>query len=282
MIEINLKIGYQDEVIKLKTTMDFLKNPTRIDIMPEYTLIDKIEQCVFFVDYSQKNELLLDLMKQGRGMDRTLIFVGMKHKADKIVDVLISGGIKAEAIHSNKSQIQRVRALESFRSGKAKVLVATDIAARGIDIKNISHVINYDLPNEPENYIHRIGRTARAGADGIAYSFCCAADRNFLNQIERITKRKTPVAEHKWHSLDAKNAEGKDAKPVPRVQRGEGRPRSRSRNDNRGNVRRSSRGDTRGNGGHGRSRRSGGRERSGRIGGRSRSGNNSGRSRPRR
>ncbi len=253
-------------------TMDFLKNPTRIDITPESTPVDKIEQCVFFVDHDRKNELLLDLMNQGKGMDQTLIFVGMKHKADKVVDILARGGIRAEAIHGNKSQIQRVRALENFRSGRASVLVATDIAARGIDIKNISHVINYDLPNEPENYVHRIGRTARAGAEGTAYSFCCASDRNFLNQIERITKRKTPVADHKWHSLSAKNAEGKDAKPAPRVQRGEGRPRGRG-SGSRGNVRRSSRGDARGNGGRGRF---------GRRGGRSKSGGSSRRSRQRR
>ena len=262
-------------------TMDFLKNPTRIDITPEFTPVDKIEQCVFFVDYNRKNELLLDLMNQGT--ERTLIFVGMKHKADKIVDVLARGGIKADAIHGNKSQIQRVRALENFKSGKVKVLVATDIAARGIDVKNISHVVNYDLPNEPENYIHRIGRTARAGKGGVAYSFCCASDRNFLNQIERITKRKTPIAEHKWHSLDAKNATGADAKPAPRRQRGEGRPRGRGGSDGRGNVRSSSRGNARGNGGHGRSSRSGGgSSRSIRSGGRSRSGNSSGRSRSRR
>jgi len=221
-------------------------------------------------------------MKQGNGMDRTLIFVGMKHKADKVVDVLARGGISASAIHGNKSQIQRTRALENFRTGKIKVLVATDIAARGIDVKNISHIVNYDLPNEPENYIHRIGRTARAGKGGIAYSFCCASDRNFLNQIERITKKKTPIAEHKWHSLDAKNATGVDAKPAPRRQRGEGRPRGRGGSDGRGNVRSSGRGNARGSGGHGRSSRSGGGSSRSIRSGRSNSGRSAGRSRSRR
>ncbi len=106
--------------------------------------------------------------------------------------------------------------MENFRSGKVKVLVATDIAARGIDVKNISHIVNYDLPNEPENYVHRIGRTARAGAKGVAYSFCEARDRDFLHEIERITKNKTREAEHKYHSLTAKNAVGAAARPLPK------------------------------------------------------------------
>jgi ATP-dependent RNA helicase RhlE len=199
--------------------MDFLKDPARVEITPQSTPVDKIDQCVFFVDQEDKNKLLMDLIKKDIG--RTLIFVGMKHKADKVVEVLARGGIRAEAIHGNKSQIQRTRALDNFKSGKSMVLVATDIAARGIDVKKISHVINYDLPNEPENYIHRIGRTARAGKEGIAYSFCSASDRNFLNQIERITKKRTPVADHRYHSVKAKSAEGADARPAPRIQRGE-------------------------------------------------------------
>jgi len=267
--------------------LDFLKNPVRIDITPECVAVDKIEQCVFFVDQTDKNELLLDLIKQ-QSMNKVLVFVGMKYKADRVVRILEKAGVSADAIHGNKSQYQRTRALNNFKNGKTRVLVATDIAARGIDIKNIGHVINFDLPNEPENYVHRIGRTARAGADGTAYSFCAAEDRNFLNQIERITKRKIAHADHKYHSLKAKNAEGKDAKPAPRRGFGvrgsgvSGRPRGRGGSDGRGNVRSSSRGNARG-GGHGRSSRSGGgSSRSIRSGGRSRSGNSSGRSRSRR
>ena len=238
-------------------TLDFLRNPVRIDITPESIAVDKIEQCVFFIDQKDKNELLIDLIKQ-QNMTKVLVFVGMKYRADKVVRALYQAGISAESIHGNKSQYQRDRALNNFKSGKAKVLVATDIAARGIDVKNIGHVINFDLPNEPENYVHRIGRTARAGKEGTAYSFCAAEDRNFLNQIERITKRKIEHVEHKYHSLAAKNAEGKDAKPAPRRQRGEGRPRGRGGSDGRGNVRSRGRGNARGNGGHGRSARSGG------------------------
>lgn len=224
---------------------DFLKNPERIAVTPEATPVNKIEQCVFFIDPENKNELLLDLVNQQK-MNRILIFVAMKHKADKVARILERGGITAEAIHGNKSQFQRTRALKNFKSGKARVLVATDIAARGIDVDGISHVINFDLPNEPENYVHRIGRTARAGADGTAYSFCCAQDRNFLNQIERIMKRRLEHADHKYHSIRAKSAEGEDAKPKPR--QGRNRPaRGRGGSDGRGNVRKKSRGNAKGN-----------------------------------
>ncbi|MBT3398009.1 DEAD/DEAH box helicase [archaeon] len=213
-------------------TRDFLKNPTRVEITPQSTPVEKIEQCVFYVDQENKNELLLDLISQQK-MSCILIFVAMKHKADKVATMLNRAGINADAIHGNKSQFQRTRALNNFKIGKIKVLVATDIAARGIDINNISHVINYDLPNEPENYVHRIGRTARAGNEGTAYSFCAADERNYLHQIERITKRKMEHAEHKYHSLRAKNATGADAKPRPRRRGGGGRGRSGSQSRER-------------------------------------------------
>ncbi len=199
-------------------TRKFLKNPIRIEITPQSTPVEKIEQCVFYIDKENKNELLLDLIEQEK-MSCVLVFVGPKYRADKIAMMLRRNNIMADSIHGNKSQIQRTRALADFKRGRINVLVATDIAARGIDVDNISHVINYDLPNEPENYIHRIGRTARAGNDGVAYSFCSAEDRNYLNQIERITKKRTPQAEHKYHSIKAKNAEGIHAKPKPRQPR---------------------------------------------------------------
>ena len=240
-------------------TLDFLKNPVRIDITPEYTPVDKIEQCVFFIDQNDKPKLLLELIKdtapkgippaqtasakadKGGNMDKVLVFVGMKYRADKVVRILNQGGVSADAIHGNKSQYQRDLALRNFKSGKTRVLVATDIAARGIYVKNIGHVINFDLPNEPENYIHRIGRTARAGKEGTAYSFCEATDRNYLNQIERLIKKKIEHVEHKYHSLNAKNAKGNDAKPAPRNGRGGRssgeRPRGRGGSAGRGNVR---------------------------------------------
>ncbi len=215
----------------------FLDDPVKIEITPQSTPIDKIEQCVFFVDKEHKDELLLDLIEQQK-MSCVLVFVGMKHRANKVAMILSRNGIWTSAIHGNKTQIQREKALRDFKSGKIKVLVATDIAARGIDVQNISHVINYDLPNESENYVHRIGRTARAGNDGVAYSFCSAEDRNYLNQIERIIKKKIEQAEHKWHSINAKNAKGVNAKPRSRSgsgSRGPGRSsnsRSYSRDRN--------------------------------------------------
>jgi ATP-dependent RNA helicase RhlE len=219
-------------------TEDFLKNPERIEITPESTPVDKIEQCVFFVDQTNKKELLLDLIQQ-QNMDSILVFVKAKHRANRVALMLRAGGIKADAIHGDKSQYQRTRALKDFKSGRIQALVATDIAARGIDVDNISHVINFDLPNEPENYVHRIGRTARAGASGVAYSFCAAEDRNYLNQIERITKKRTPHAEHKYHSTKAKNAEGAEAKPKPRGSGGmsRGPRRSQNRSPRRGGAR---------------------------------------------
>jgi len=273
-------------------TLDFLKDPVRVDIAPEHIAVDKIEQCVFFIDQRDKIDLLIDLIKQQK-MNKVLVFVGMKYRADKIVTALERAGISAEAIHGNKSQHQRTRALNNFKNGRAMVMVATDIAARGIDIKDIGHVINFDLPNEPENYVHRIGRTARAGKEGTAYSFCEACDRNFLHQIERLTKRRIEQADHKYHSLTAKNAVGNAAKPAPRrgfggsgrgnsrggSSGGRGGRDNRSRGNSGGRSRDSGRGRSSGSdrsGGHGRSAR-GGESR-----GRSRSGNSAGRNRSRR
>lgn len=199
-------------------TRQFLKNPIRIEVTPQSTPVEKVKQCIFFIDSENKIELLLDLIKQEK-IECSLVFVKTKHKADKVARTLSQNHIRTDAIHGNKSQAQRTQALNDFKTGKIKILVATDIAARGIDVENISHVINFDLPNEPENYIHRIGRTARAGNDGTAYSFCSSEERDFLNQIERITKTKTEYAEHKYHSTKAKNATGKNAKPKPRQQR---------------------------------------------------------------
>jgi len=210
-----------NEVLEL--TRKFLKDPIRMEIAPQATPIEKIKQCIFFIDSENKIELLLELINEQK-MSCILIFVKTKHKADKLARMLNQNKIRADSIHGDKSQHHRMRALEDFKTGKILALVATDVAARGLDIDNISHVVNYDLPNEPENYVHRIGRTARAGAEGTAYSFCSAEERNYLNQIERITKTKTPHAEHRYHSTKAKNATGPQAKPKLRSGSGRSRP----------------------------------------------------------
>jgi ATP-dependent RNA helicase RhlE len=149
----------------------------------------------------------------------------MKHMANRVVSKLTSAGFTAVAIHGNKSQNARTKALEDYKKGKVRVLVATDIAARGIDVDGITHVINYDLPVEPETYVHRIGRTARAGADGTAISFCSAQERDYLRGIERLLRRTIPVVtDHTFHCEEAKNATGDAARPAPRGQQMRSRP----------------------------------------------------------
>ena len=190
-----------------------LTNPVRIEATPQASTLECITQSVFFVDQNNKYPLLQELITEEE-MQRVLIFSRTKHRADKIAEALNKNKINADAIHGNKSQNQRTKALHDFKSGRLRVLVATDIAARGIDVDDISHVINYDLPNEPESYVHRIGRTGRAGADGKAYSFCAADERNILRSIERLTRMKVGIMEHKYHSEKAKTAVGAAAEPV--------------------------------------------------------------------
>ncbi|WP_106092732.1 DEAD/DEAH box helicase [Enhygromyxa salina] len=154
-----------------------------------------VEQHLYFVDKNDKRRLLVDLMNRDRQVSRSLVFSRTKHGANRIVKYLIDAGVGAAAIHGNKSQGARTRALDSFRNGELRVLVATDIAARGLDIDEVSHVINFDLPNVPETYVHRIGRTARAGATGIALSFCDLEERAFLVDIERLLRKHIPRVE---------------------------------------------------------------------------------------
>ncbi|NLH20914.1 MAG: DEAD/DEAH box helicase [Methanothrix sp.] len=189
-----------------------LDNAVRVDAGPQESALDRIDQSVFFVDQVNKDQLLLDLFQKS-DMSRVLVFTRTKHRADKVALKLGKSKIRAAAIHGNKSQVQRTRAMQDFKSGRIQVLVATDIAARGIDVDDISHIINYDLPNEPENYVHRIGRTARAGARGVAYSFCEADERDYLRGIERFARLKIGSAEHQYHSERAKNATGAAARP---------------------------------------------------------------------
>ena len=192
-----------------------LKNPVHVEVVAQATPVESVKQCLFFVDKNTKEELLLELFKQ-KHLIRVLIFTRTKHRADKVAWYLHKNGIVADAIHGNKSQSARTRTIENFKSGKIHALVATDIAARGIDIDNISHVINFELPNEPEIYIHRIGRTARMGAEGTAYSFCAADEREYLRDIENLIRQKIEVMPHTFHSEHAKNAIGEAARPAPR------------------------------------------------------------------
>ncbi|MDH5492577.1 MAG: DEAD/DEAH box helicase, partial [Myxococcales bacterium] len=167
---------------------ELLHDPISVAVAPISATADKIDQKLYFVDKADKPSLLVDLLRK-EAVVHTLVFSRTKHGANRVVKQLDRVGIQAAAIHGNKSQGARTRALDAFRSGELSVLVATDIAARGIDVEGITHVINYDLPNIPETYVHRIGRTARAGASGIALSFCDAEERPYLVDIERLIGR---------------------------------------------------------------------------------------------
>ncbi|HMO04200.1 MAG TPA: DEAD/DEAH box helicase [Kiritimatiellia bacterium] len=203
---------------------DLLNNPVEITIEPEKPTVDRIAQKVMFVDKQDKDTLLAELIRQ-HDMDRVIVFARTKHGADKVVKKLASSGITCAAIHGNKSQNARTNALAGFKTGKIRALVATDIAARGIDVDGVTHVINYELPEEPETYVHRIGRTARAGAEGDAIAFCAARERDQLRDIERLIRKSIPVdIHHPYHSDAARNATGADARPEPKGQRGGQRP----------------------------------------------------------
>jgi len=183
----------------------------RVTIKPEQATAEKVKQAVYFVPKNAKIKLLVHLL-QTELFDSTLIFSRTKHGANKIVKLLDREGIRAEAIHGNKSQVARQKALNNFKAGSTKVLIATDIAARGIDVDSLSHVVNYDLPNIPESYVHRIGRTGRAGASGISISFCDNDERAYLRDIEKLIKQKVPlITDHPF--VDFKSEKSTDDKP---------------------------------------------------------------------
>ncbi len=183
-----------------KLANDILINPVTVEVTPQATTVEKIDQSIFFVEKRDKIYLLEHLLRD-KSVRRVLVFTRTKHGANKVVKQLDAVGIRTEAIHGNKSQTARERALANFKSGATMGLIATDIAARGLDIDEITHVINYDLPNIPESYVHRIGRTARAGASGIAYSFCEEEERPYLRDIERTIRMNIPVvANHPYPS----------------------------------------------------------------------------------
>ena len=182
-----------DTIISL--TNSLLKNPVRISITPKSSTVDAIEQMVYFVEKKEKSLLLVSILQKSEDQS-VLVFSRTKHNADKIVKILGKAGIGSQAIHGNKSQAARQLALGNFKSGKTRVMVATDIAARGIDINELPLVINYDLPDVPETYVHRIGRTGRAGNTGTALTFCSQEERKLVNDIQKLTGKKLNKASY--------------------------------------------------------------------------------------
>jgi ATP-dependent RNA helicase RhlE len=184
---------------------DMLRDPMHVAVTPASSISGKIQQKVLFVERNHKLKLLTAVLKNG-DMGQTLVFTRTKLGADRVMRWLAREGISADSIHSNKSQSERQRVLANFHRGKIRVLVATDIVARGIDVDGISHVVNFELPEDPENYVHRIGRTARAGADGTALSFCAFQEVAMLKAIEKLTRcALTPVEDHPYHSQSIGN-----------------------------------------------------------------------------
>lgn len=189
-----------------KLATNILVSPKKVEVTPPATTVERIYQAVMFVEKKDKLNLLVHLLK-GKELKKTLIFVGMKHVANRVVQKLEKNGISSKAIHGNKTQGARQKAIQDFTQGRISVMIATDIASRGIDIDGITHVINYDLPNIAESYVHRIGRTARAGAQGQAISLVTGDEKSYLANIERTTKQKIDVlTNHSYHSESAASA----------------------------------------------------------------------------
>jgi ATP-dependent RNA helicase RhlE len=207
------------DVARLARSM--LRDPRQVEIARTVRTIPRIEQRVLFVDREDKRDLLSELLAGGT-VSRALVFTRTKHRARDLARHLLRAGFRADALHGDKSQSQRQKALEAFHAGRIQVLVATDIAARGLDVDDIDHVINYELPNEPEGYVHRIGRTARAGKEGIALSLCDAAEAEYLRDIEKLAGAPLAVdAGHRWHSAAAAAARAalERGRGAPRVER---------------------------------------------------------------
>ena len=181
-----------NEIARLASSI--LSNPEKVEVTPVSTTAEKVEQAIYFVEKNDKRSLLIHLLKTPE-ISSALVFTRTKYGADKVARELNKANIRTDAIHGNKSQSARQNALTNFKNGRIRVLVATDIAARGIDVEDLSHVINYELPNVPETYVHRIGRTGRAGATGIAWSFCDVEEREFLRDINKLTSQVIPVVE---------------------------------------------------------------------------------------
>jgi ATP-dependent RNA helicase RhlE len=207
------------EIAQLAQQM--LRDPARVAVNPPASTVELVEQRIIHVDRSAKPSILADVLK-AETIDRALVFTRTKHGADRVVRGLAKAGISAEAIHGNKSQGQRERVLAAFRKGDVRTLVATDIAARGIDVDGISHVVNYDLPNIAETYVHRIGRTARAGATGIAISLCDADEAAFLRDIEKLIRTAIPATDRRTGSPRPVHAQADGARNRSQPNRGRG------------------------------------------------------------
>ncbi len=229
-----------------KLAGELLKDPKRVQVTPQATTVQRIKQSVVWIEQGRKRALLTEMFSDP-GYTRCLVFTKTKHGADKVAAYLEAGGVEAGAIHGNKSQPQRERTLEAFKKGKLRVLVATDLAARGIDVDGVSHVVNFELPFVPEAYVHRIGRTARAGADGTAISFVAGDEMKLLKDIEKVTRQKIPAIDRRndkaLGALDAAiSAAGVAKKPTlpDREDRpgrdGDGEGRRRNRRGPRGNA----------------------------------------------
>jgi ATP-dependent RNA helicase RhlE len=198
-----------------------LTNPARVEVTPVSSTANTIQQSLYFVDKKNKKNLLVDLLKD-KSIETALVFTRTKHGADRVAMDLNKVGIFTEAIHGNKSQNARQRALSNFKLQKTRVLVATDIAARGIDIDNLSTVINYEIPNIPETYVHRIGRTGRAGASGNSISFCDFEEKEFLKDIQKLIGKPIPVVENHKYPMTVMHAESKEKSNAPHQRRSGG------------------------------------------------------------
>lgn len=205
-----------DSIVKLAS--GFLTAPVRVEVDPQSTTVERIHQTVMYVDKSDKRRLLVDQVSRPE-VESAIVFTRTKHGANRVTKELSKAGIEAAAIHGNKSQGARLRALAGFKSGDLRVLVATDIASRGLDIDGVSHVFNFELPNIPESYVHRIGRTGRAGRDGVAIAFCDDTENAYLRDIEKLIGQRLELdSSHEWHSEKARTS------TTPPPKRGQGRP----------------------------------------------------------
>lgn len=225
-----------NEVSKLVDSI--LRNPVKVEVAPVSSTVDRISQAIYFVSRKNKKSLLVDILKD-ESIASVLVFSRTKRGANVITKELENVGIEAQAIHGDKSQNARQLALKNFKEGKIRVLVATDIAARGIDVDELSHVINFDLPEVPETYVHRIGRTGRAGLEGVALSFCCEEEKELLRYIEKLTAKKVPVIEGHIYPITADEAlfeKQETAKKNARISARSGSSRS---NSSRGDSNRS-------------------------------------------
>ena len=215
-----------------KLAGSFLNNAVMVDVSPKEMTVDRIEQKIMFLRKADKRRLLVKLIKEQK-VERGIVFTRTKHGANRLVKQLGQSNLSAAAIHGNKSQGARTRALAGFKDGSIPILVATDIASRGIDVEGITHVFNYDLPNEPESYVHRIGRTARAGRSGIAYAFCDNTESGYLVGIQQLIGKEIPVdSQHDFHFVGAIPKPGQKPGKVKDSSGTKKRPRNKKSNNN--------------------------------------------------